>query len=156
MAAFVDVVESTTLTPEERMARLRGALDSLAMAVRDITNEFDEKDYPDDPREDYQTTYKVVGQRFPTLGYYNVPLSITREIGESRMGVGDAVDDIVDILFDLKGVLWRLDNTSVDDALWHLNQDYQSHWGQHLRGLQLYLHVLASGMEEGSDPSTGD
>jgi hypothetical protein len=145
---YVDVVESLTLTPEDRLARLPGALDSLAVTVRDITYEFDEADYPEEPREDYQATYQVVGRHFPRLGYYNVPGSITREIEESKTGVGDAIDDIVDILLDLKGVLWRFNNTSPDDALWDLNQSFQYHWGLHLRELQLYLHVLASGLED--------
>ena len=156
IAAFVDVVESTTLLPEDRLARLPGVLDSLAVAVRDITYEFDERDYPDDPGEDYQATYQVVGRRFPTLGYYNVPVSITQDIGESKMGVGDGIDDIVDILLDLKGVLWRFKNTSVDDALWELKQSFQGHWGWHLRELHLYLHVLASGAEDESGPSASD
>lgn len=73
--------------------------------------------------------------------------SVTKELGESKVLLGDGIDDIVDILLDLKGVLWRFSNTSVDDALWHLNQDYQYHWGLHLRNLQLYLHMLASGAE---------
>jgi hypothetical protein len=120
---------------------------ALAIAVRDISFEFDEADYLDDPKEDYQAIYKVVGARFPALGYYNVPSSITKELGESKGLLGDGIDDIVDILFDLKGVLWRLDNTSVDDALWDLNQSFQYHWGRHLRDLQLYLHVLESSME---------
>jgi hypothetical protein len=145
--AYVDVVESLTLTPEDRLARLPAALDLLAVAVCDIRYDFDEAEYPDDPSEDFQAIYKIVGRRFPSLGYYNTASSITREIGESKVLVGDGIDDIVDILLDLKGVLWRFDNTSVDDALWHLNHDYQYHWGWHLRNLQLYLHVLGSGME---------
>ena len=145
--AYVEVVEALTLTAEDRLARLPAALDALAVAVRDINFEFDEADYPDDPREDYQAIYNVVARRFPTLGYYNVAGSVTKELGETKVLLGDGIDDIVDILLDLKGALWRLDNTSVDDALWHLNHDYQSHWGRHLRELQLYLHVLASGME---------
>jgi hypothetical protein len=28
-----------------------------------------------------------------------------------------------------------------------LNEKFQYHWGRHLRELQLYLHVLASGVE---------
>jgi Domain of unknown function (DUF5063) len=154
--AYVDVVESTALAPEERLARLPGALDSLAVTVRDISYVIDETDYPEVPTKDYQATYQVVGRHFPVLGYYNVAGSITQEIGKSEVLVGDAIDDIVDILLELKGVLWRFDNTSVDDALWDLNQSFQSHWGLHLRNLQLYLHVLAFGMEEGSDPSTPD
>ena len=148
--AYIDVVESTTLSADDRLARLPGVLDSLAVAVREITYEFDEADYAEKPADNYQATDQVVGGHFPTLGYYNVPGSITKELGESKVLLGDGIDDIVDILLDLKGVLWRFDNTSLDDALWHLNHDYQSHWGRHLRDLQLYLYVLASGAEEGS------
>jgi hypothetical protein len=57
------------------------------------------------------------------------------------------MNDIVDILLDLKGVLWRFQNTSADDALWELTRSFKSHWGRHLRELQLYLHVLAGGVE---------
>lgn len=152
--AFVELVESITVTPDNKLAQLPGALDSLAIAVREMTFEFDETDYPDAPAQDYQATYDMVGRHFPTLGYYNSPISITTEIGESKMGVGDAIDDIVDILLDLKGVLWRLKNTSVNDALWEMNLLYRSHFGLHLRSLQLYLHVLASGSEGRSAPST--
>jgi hypothetical protein len=153
--AYVEVVESLTLAAEDRLARLPSVLDSLAIAVRDITYEFDETDYAEKPAEDYQAAYQVVGRHFPTLGYYNIPLSITREIGEASIGIGDAIDDIVDILFDLKDVLSRFENTSVSDALWYLNENYRSHWGLHLRELQLYLHVLASGAEECSVRSGG-
>jgi Domain of unknown function (DUF5063) len=151
---YIDLVESDSFTPEERLARLPGALDSLAVVIRDITYDFGERDYPDDPDENYQAIYQVVGRRFPTLGYYNIPVSITQDIGESKMGVGDGIDDIVDILLDLKGVLWRFKNTSLDDALWDLKQSFESHWGWHLRGLQLYLHVLKFGVEDESSPST--
>jgi hypothetical protein len=82
--------------------------------------------------------------------------SITQDIGESKVLVGDGIDDIADILLDLKAVLWRFNNTSVDDALWDLKQSFQYHWGLHLRELQLYLHVLANGVEEGSHPSAPD
>jgi hypothetical protein len=88
--AYVEVVESPRLAPEGRLARLPGVLDSLAVAVRDITHEFDEADYAENPAENYQATYQVVGRHFPRLGYYNEPESITRQIAESKMGVGDA------------------------------------------------------------------
>jgi hypothetical protein len=152
--AYIDVVELTTLTADNRLARLPGVLDLLAVTVRDITYEFDEADYAEHPAEDYQATYQVVGRRFPTLGYYNVPNSITREIGESKISVGDAIDDVVDILLDLKDVIWRFQNTSADDALWDLSEGFKYHWGRHLRQLQLYLHVLASGFEAHSTSSS--
>jgi hypothetical protein len=43
---------------EDRLARLPSTLDSLAVAVRDIAYEFDEADYPEEPKENYQAIYQ--------------------------------------------------------------------------------------------------
>jgi hypothetical protein len=43
--------------------------------------------------------------------------SITQDIGESKVLVGDGIDDIVDVLLDKKDVLWRFNNTGVADVL---------------------------------------
>lgn len=60
-----------------------------------------------------------------------------RGVAESR---GEGRDDISDIVLDLKEVLWYFENTSKDNALWYFENSYKSHWGRHLRELQLYLH----------------
>jgi hypothetical protein len=80
-----------------------------------------------------------------------VPESVTQEIGESKVLIGD---DIVDNWMDLKGVMWRLKNSSAQDALWDFRESFEIHWGQHLWELQLYLHVMAWGTEGPPDPST--
>lgn len=36
-------------------------------------------------------------------------------------------------------MLWRFENTSIDDGLRDLTQSFEGHWGSHLRGLQLYM-----------------
>jgi hypothetical protein len=41
-------------------------------------------------------------------------------------------------------VLWRWENTSQSDALWHLEFSYRTHWRAHLRGVQWYLEALGS------------
>jgi hypothetical protein len=69
--AFIDVVESITLTPEKRLELLPSALDSLAVAANRISVEFDETNYPDEPRDAYRVTYDVMQRHFPDLGYYN-------------------------------------------------------------------------------------
>jgi hypothetical protein len=58
--AFIDVVESITLPPEKRLKLLPRALDSLAVVATGITVEFDEANYPDEPREDHRVTYEVM------------------------------------------------------------------------------------------------
>jgi len=87
---------------------------------------------------------EVAARRFPQLGYYNIAGNIGGEPLNSEMSVGDSIDDLADLLGDLVEVLWRWDNTSSIDALWHLDLSYRQHWGSHLRALQLYLHEFST------------
>lgn len=137
---FFEVIESD-LQVEDREIKLVRALDELAMATHSLQFKFDERDFPDSVTRDYQEVREIVSENFPDLGFYNVVLDVTDNIAESNNGVGDAIDDICDIAGDLEEVLWCWENTSVDDALWHFELSFNSHWGKHLRDLQLYLHI---------------
>jgi hypothetical protein len=53
------------------------------------------------------------------------------------------IDDILDIARDLTEIIWRYENTSKDDVLWHFEFLFRAHWGRHLRSLQVYLHDLS-------------
>ncbi|MBO2638288.1 DUF5063 domain-containing protein [Shewanella algae] len=138
---FVDfvLVESGE---EGDLGLLLGHLDKLPIIVSSAKFTFDEKEYGDAPNNDYKTIRSKVESRFPKIGYYNTVLEISENLESTKIAVGDAVDDLADILGDLVDVLWYFENTSEDDALWHLEQSYISHWGLHLRNLQLYLHDL--------------
>jgi hypothetical protein len=48
-----------------------------------------------------------VSAHFPELGYYNTPSSITQQIAEAKIEVGDAIDEITNIAIELYDVLWR-------------------------------------------------
>lgn len=145
---YVALVEAPDVAMQGRLDALPRALDRLALAAHEATFTFDETDYRDAPRPNRQSVRALVQKHFPQLGYYNLADPTTRRIGEASIIVGDGVDDVEDILCDLKEVLWRWDHASADDALWFLTQSYSSHWGLHLRSLQYYLHVLASGVDE--------
>ncbi len=58
------------------------------------------------------------------------------------MLVGDAIDDLVDIVLDLQSSVWLFDNGHINDAHWHFRFSYEHHWGEHLQGLRLHLHEL--------------
>lgn len=130
---------------EAREAVLALALDRLALAYHFADYKFDETDYPDAPRKDYQELRKIVSALFPEYGYYNVTARISVEISEGGLHVGDAIDDITDIAIDMNEVLWLWENTSVDNALWEFRQGYENHWGMHLRCLQLYILANSRG-----------
>ena len=141
---FLKVVAGSG-TDEAPEAKLQLALDRLALAYHFANFRFDEKDYPESPVRTYQAMREVVSATFPNLGYYNVAADISEKIAESLTNVGDAIDDICDIAGELENVLWCWDNTTVDNALWHFRFGYESHWGKHLRDLQLYLYAKEHG-----------
>ena len=64
----------------------------------------------------YEDLYNAVKHRFPNYGHYNVE-SIEKDLGNTKINIEDAIDDITDILFDLEDVIWRWENTSEADAL---------------------------------------
>ena len=124
----------------DKIQKLILSLDELALVSHEVDFTFDERDYPEPPKNDYKIEYDNIGRLFPSLGYYNIVLDISDEIGQGTLGVGDAIDDVVGIASDLREILWRFENTSQDDALFHFQLLFRSHWGMHLRTLQLYLY----------------
>lgn len=141
---FFEVIEGD-LRDEDREVKLTRVLDELALAVHFADYTFDDSKFPDAVVRDYQEIRDIVSKNFPDVGYYNAALEIAHEIAESENSVGDATDDICDIAGDLEEVLWCWENTSVDDALWHFKFSFDSHWGKHLRDLQLYLYEKRNG-----------
>lgn len=137
--SFLTVVCSPTCDQGDRIRRLKVCLDELALLANTTQYIADEADYPNPPRAN-PASWDKVEKLFPSLGFYNVALGIP-ERRSKTLGV-NAIEDIVDIAGDLAEVLWRMENTSTDDALFHFQLTFQSHWGVHLRCLQLYLHDL--------------
>ncbi len=131
-------------TAEQNESCLARLLDALALARHDLRVVLDGTEYPQPPDWPYAERRALVAERFPAYGFYNVVLNVAEEVGKAELGVGDAIDDIADIAGDLAGVAWARRNTSEADALWHFEFTFHSHWGQHLRDLQQYIHSLES------------
>ena len=84
--------------------------------------------------------YDQLGARFPDYGYY---ASVDpRLVLEEKPSVGDAIDDLADIVLDLREVSWRYDTFGADDAHWHFRFLFQIHWGAHVRDLSRYLEKI--------------
>lgn len=121
------------------------ALDELALGYHFSSNtNDDEADYPDPPRNDYQTWRSVIIQCAPYLSFYNTPSATSVDIARAELLIGDAVDDLVDIACELSEFIWRWQYNSAADALWHFRFGYETHWGIHIRNLQLYLQAQKS------------
>jgi hypothetical protein len=136
--SFVLEIDGAEPAAESKLEFLLG---QLALGRHDGSFEGDATAYPDPPEQSYKELYAIIGERFPTLGLYNMP-GPKNEFGVSEGGVGDAVDDLTDIVKDLVDVAWRFENTSVADAMWHFAWGYRNHWGEHLRDLQRFLYSL--------------
>ncbi len=137
--AFLD----TAMGAKERESRLSQVLDGLAMASHSAAGPFDEAEYPDPVVPDSATLRARIAPLFPGLGWYNEAEEIAGTPDQRGVVVGDAINDLVDIARDLQEVLLRWESTSEADALWHFRFGFESHWGKHLRSLQLCLHARA-------------
>ena len=117
------------------------ALDALVLAMHALPDVAVSAVDIDPPVRDGHAMYSALRPRFPGLGYHGVadPLEVSPP---GEVMVGDAIDDLTDIVGDLEQCLWRHDNVGLDDALWHLGLLYRTHWGRHARELGLYLHAL--------------
>lgn len=142
---YLNLVDQGTESIEDNEEGLSLVLDRLALVSHYIDYNFDNKDYPEAPEQDEKALRQLIVSRFPNFGYYNSPEEFTSNISETKVAVGDAIDDILDITKELKDVMWCWQTTSIDDALWHFKNGFDTHWGLHLRELQLYLLTYSSG-----------
>lgn len=139
---IVELVVSDADHPD-RQARLALLLDKIAFEMHAVNYASNLADV-DAPRPDYPAIRAHVERNFPGFGYYNTVLEVSVEVGDSKLCVGDAVDDLADIVLDLQEALWILENQNEHEAKWRLIWGYENHWRAHLRGLQTYLHFAST------------
>lgn len=132
--SFIALVTEGAPPSDEQLAR---ALDETALAYYDCPEGSPAEAEPVMP--DFHPLYADIGARFPNYGYY--ASADQAEVLDDKPAVGDAVDDLLDIVRDLREVSWRYDALGADDAHWHFRLLFQIHWGRHLRDLSLYLHA---------------
>lgn len=127
--------------PGEREGRLRVLLDRLALAFHAVdAAELANDEGPEPATGGYAAVRARFAAAFPDLGLY--PAVLDTDALEPKVTLGDALDDLTDLALDLQEVADRA-RSSADDALWHFRFGFRTHWGAHLRWLQLYLHRRA-------------
>lgn len=119
-------------------------LDALAMARHACPS----AESPDDDglepaaNEPGEARRKRLCVRFPGLGYYDILHPSPVDILCSEPGLGDAIDDLLDIEDELRTALWYRDHGQAGEGERFLAWSFDVHWGQHLRDLQLFLHAV--------------
>ncbi|MGE0240550.1 MAG: hypothetical protein AB7F09_18335 [Parvibaculaceae bacterium] len=118
------------------------AIDTLMYAVHFVDADASETG-PEAPRADYDQTYETLKQRHAGLGYYWLALhSIIREGTEGELAIGDAIDDLADILIDLGEVRWIHEHADRRTALAALRARYDMHLWMHFHSLRQYLEEV--------------
>lgn len=124
------------------ISRLIRALDGLAYAVHFIDPVGGECEM-DPPRLDYRQTYEAIKQRFAFLGCYWLALHpVLQEGTEGELAVGDAIDDLADILIELRDVRWLHEQSGRKAALAALRERYDMHLWMHIHSLRQYLEEV--------------
>ena len=133
-----DFVRAVTEGDPPSPADLIVMLDRLAHAYHDCPpgDVHDEKFAP--PARDWPATYRLIASRFASLGLYATSDPTTTDIENL---VADAIDDLADIVGDLRDAIATYEQVGPDDGHWDFRFSFQSHWGAHLRRLAFYLHV---------------
>lgn len=101
-------------------------------------SESDERDYEGIPDFDYEEIRSNVISNFPEFDWYSTIIDMGN-IDEKSGLIGDAVDDLADIIKDLLEVKWRFENTSEIDAIWYFEFLMRIHTEQHLVDLLKYI-----------------
>ena len=105
----------------------------------DIKFEFDETDYPDFDKSKYPLIRKNVESNFKDFGFYKTVTDINDIDNLHENCIGDAVDDLTDIILDLLEIKWRIENNSMADGLWFFELTFYSHTQQYILDVLKYM-----------------
>jgi hypothetical protein len=80
-----------------------------------------------------------VASNFKDFGFYKSTFDINDVHNTKDNAIGDAIDDLCDIILDLLEIKWRIDNNSMADGLWYFEFIFKSHTQQHILDLLNYM-----------------
>lgn len=143
---FLELVVNGRGDERENIAALIVALDMLAWMQHVVeapenlrSEEAGASGSQEAPEREYAKMRALVGQQFPSFGYYSTPANPVDQNGEAEMITGDAVADLANIACELYEVAWRFQNAGTNDALRAFSDGYARSWRSHLRTLQWYI-----------------
>lgn len=105
----------------------------------DINYEFDNSDFKEYHSHQYADIRKNIESNFPDFGFYNIVIDLIDLDSKNIIAVGDAADDLTDIILDLLRIKWRIENNSINDGLWYFQFIFFAHTQQHIIDLLNFL-----------------
>ncbi|WP_420402054.1 DUF5063 domain-containing protein [Flagellimonas sp.] len=140
---LIDQITEFGINPKVELAEKIDVLRELLVGIYSeylkVEFEFDQTDYDDEPDFDYHELKENVTSNFPDFGWYIMVLDLNKMEPNVEIGIGDAIDDLTDIIKDLLVVKWKMDNTSQMDALWEFELSMRTHSEQHLIDLLKFI-----------------
>jgi hypothetical protein len=105
----------------------------------DIKYVFDETSFPKFDKTQLPDIRKNVESNFKDYGLYKTILDINDIDDTKDNAIGDAIDDLTDIITDLLEIKWRIENNSLADGLWFFELIFSSHTQQHILDLLNFM-----------------
>lgn len=127
-----------TINKNDRDLFFEKSLITIYSLYFDINYEYDNTDYSEYNKHKYADIRKNVESNFPDFGFYNIALDLMDTCAKDNTAIGDAIDDLSDIILDLLQIKWRIENNSSDDGLWYFQFIFSGHIQQHIIDLLNY------------------
>ena len=130
---------SLTTDKDERNKLLEKSLVKIYSLYFDIEYTFDETDFANFDKQKLPKIRQNVESNFPDFGLYKTVIDFTDLDNKVDDGIGDAIDDLTDIILDLLEIKWRVETNSLADGLWYFQLIFYSHTQQHILDLLNYM-----------------
>lgn len=125
----------------DRSFRLKVLLVEIYLSF--LTASYEEEDAlldkEKEPTFEYEVIRSNVESNFPDFGWYRQILEPEDFVSDPGVAIGDAIDDLTDIIKDLLIVRWKMELTSENDALKFFKMIMRAHSEQHLVDLLKYI-----------------
>ncbi len=105
----------------------------------EIEYKFDETNFPEFNMAEYSEIRQNVTSNFKSFSLYKTILDINDIDNLKENTVGDALDDLTDIIRDLLEIKWRIERNSLADGLWFFELIFYTHTQQHIIDLLNYM-----------------
>ncbi len=124
---------------ENREKNLEINLVKLYAKYCEIEYNEDNTEYPAFDKSNLSNIRSNVINNFPEFGLYHNLHDFHKFEQKADLTLGDAVDDLTDIILDLLEIKWRKENNSENDAWWFFELIFYGHTQQHLIDLLNFM-----------------
>jgi hypothetical protein len=145
---FVAFVEAEPVASSEDLRRLQSLLLLMASCATDLDLVRPPTGSAALARIDQERISRAqISARFPQLGFYWVPLRPRAVPENTRMGIGDAIDDLQDLYGAARDVVEARRTEELAEAIADFLFDFDIDWGTDAAALIGYLQELRSSHE---------